>query len=159
VIADLSLNFTERQVLLCGYTLERVEHDYGLDRLLFTYDADGYDESGVVFVQVKATDALKLRSGGREIAFRVARMDAELWREETFPVILIVYDAQADVAYWLYVQAYFERLPAHRRELRGQTVTLYIPRTNVLDPQAVRRFRQFKKNVQAQGRGVIRHYE
>jgi hypothetical protein len=41
VIADLSVNFVERQVLLCGYTVERVWHDYGYDLFLFTYNARG----------------------------------------------------------------------------------------------------------------------
>jgi hypothetical protein len=31
VIADLAVNHVERQVLLCGFTLERIVHDYGLD--------------------------------------------------------------------------------------------------------------------------------
>ena len=29
VIADLAVNHVERQALLCGFTIERVVHDYG----------------------------------------------------------------------------------------------------------------------------------
>ncbi len=37
--------------------------------------------------------------------------DLELWLREPVPYILIVYDAQSDVAYWLYVM----RLAATRK--------------------------------------------
>ena len=46
VIADLSVNFVERQVLLCGHTVERVRADYGYDLLLSTYDPKGEVETG-----------------------------------------------------------------------------------------------------------------
>src|SRR5262249_11030256 len=59
VIADLGVNFVERQALLCGYTVEKIVHDYGYDLLLFTFDAKGYVENGFVFLQVKATDSLQ----------------------------------------------------------------------------------------------------
>src|SRR5262249_54094421 len=41
IVADLAVNHVERQVLLCGYTVERIAHDYGLDLILFTYTAAG----------------------------------------------------------------------------------------------------------------------
>ena len=158
VIADLSINFVERQVLLCGNTVERIQRDYGLDLILFTYDAEGLEERGPVFLQVKATDAPATRSGGDKIAVRVERADLRSWLDETMPVILVAYDARADAAYWLYVQAFFERQPARRKKW-GATVTLYVSRSNVLDGDAVRRFRRFKDDVRAQSRGVIRHHE
>jgi hypothetical protein len=45
IIADLSANHIERHVLLCGHTVERVIHDYGVDLLLNTYTADGEMET------------------------------------------------------------------------------------------------------------------
>ena len=39
MIADLSANHVEKQALLCGFSVERVRHDYGIDLILFTYDA------------------------------------------------------------------------------------------------------------------------
>lgn len=45
VIANLGVNFVERQALLCGFSVERVVHDYGTDLLLFTYDNDGSTET------------------------------------------------------------------------------------------------------------------
>jgi hypothetical protein len=79
VIADLSVNHVERHVLLCGYTLERVLHDYGLDLFLVTYNADGETEPGQVLLQLKATDALKTVSSGRVVAQRIERGDVRSW--------------------------------------------------------------------------------
>jgi hypothetical protein len=44
IIADLSINHVERYVLLCGYSVERVEHDYGIDLVIFTYDANDKED-------------------------------------------------------------------------------------------------------------------
>ena len=117
VIADLSINHTERPILLCGHTLEGFRNDYGLDLMMFTYDTTGAVEEDVVFFQVKATDILKVRADGQSLPFRVQCADIEFWLRHTFPVILIVYDARADRAYWLYVQAYFRQLAS--RAQRG----------------------------------------
>jgi len=48
IIADLSVNHVERYVLLCGYSVERVEYDYGFDLVIFTYDANGEIENGQI---------------------------------------------------------------------------------------------------------------
>jgi hypothetical protein len=31
VLADRGVNYVERQVLLCGFSVNRLEHDYGYD--------------------------------------------------------------------------------------------------------------------------------
>jgi hypothetical protein len=49
------------------------------------------------------------------------------------PVILVVYDAQADIAYWLYVQAYFAGLPKFNPRTGSESITVHIPRSNVLN--------------------------
>lgn len=47
VIADLSANHVERHALLCGYSVERCLHDYGIDLVITTYDTQGNVENGV----------------------------------------------------------------------------------------------------------------
>src|SRR4051812_19570800 len=56
IIGDLAINHAERQGLLCGFSLERILHDYGLDLILFTYNSGGELEDGCIFLQVKATE-------------------------------------------------------------------------------------------------------
>ena len=41
------------------------------------------------------------------ISFRVQRADLERWLEETMPVLLILYDAKSETAYWNYIQAHY----------------------------------------------------
>jgi hypothetical protein len=61
-------------------------------------------------------------------------------------VILIVYDAKKDVAYWLYVQAYFQGQADFNLIGIKDQITVHIPRGNVLDRKAVRRFAPFETN-------------
>ncbi len=159
VIADLSVNHVERHVLTCGFSADRVEHDYGYDLVMHSYNEYGEIESGFVFIQVKATDSLQFLADAETISFPLDRRDVALWLEELEPVILIVYDAQHDVAYWLYVQAYFERLAQLSSVLEnsGNTVTVHFERSRVLDADAIRGFARFRDRVHRQGREVIRH--
>ena len=104
VLADLSVNHAERHVLLRGFAVNRLEKDYGLDLMMFTYNERGEIENGHVFIQLKATDALNLLEDGETISCRVELADIQLWQRESMPVILVIYDGRKDRAYWLYVQ-------------------------------------------------------
>ena len=157
VIADLSINHVERIVLRCGYTVERFWHDYGFDLLLNTYDNNGEYENGDVCLQVKATDIWKQSSRGR-LTWRLEWAHLRHWLNEPMPVVLIVYNAPQDEAYWLYVQHYFEmqRLRVARDR---ETTTVKIPTENQLNENAVRQFARFRDRVLSQAQGVIRHHE
>jgi hypothetical protein len=158
IIADLSVNHVERQALLCGYSVERHTHDYGIDLVLFTYDGNGEIENGEVLLQLKATDHLKTVSSGQQVAFRLERADVLAWLREPMPVILAVYDAVAEVAYWLYVQAYFSQRGQPVLKRGSSTVTVHLPRTNMLDQAAIRRFALFRDRILAQT-GQVQHHE
>ena len=73
VIADLAVHHVEGHVLRCGFTVERVVHDYGVDLYLTTYNAAGEVESGLVLLQLKATDHLRRTADGTAILFRIER--------------------------------------------------------------------------------------
>jgi hypothetical protein len=88
-IADLSVHHAERHVLVCGYTAERRFHDYGLDLLVYTYNADGEVEPGEIHLQLKATDHLKVVASGTMIAQRLERRDVAAWLRQLMPVILV----------------------------------------------------------------------
>lgn len=150
VTADLSVNHVERHVLLCGCTVERFWHDYGYDLLLTSYNANGEVENGDVRLQVKATDFLRYRRDGQSFSFRVEAVDLRLWLREIAPVILIVYDALREDAYWLYVQAYFESLADFDLSRVEGSVTVPVPILNKLDAGAVRRFALFRDAISDQ---------
>ena len=157
IIADLCVNHVERYVLLCGYSAERVEHDYGFDLVISTYDRNGEIENGYIYAQLKATDSLKLLADGEMISFTLSRSDLELWLGEPMPSILIVYDAQQDIAYWLYLQAYFEAMVNFDLSRVGATVTVNISKKNIVNSEAIAKFARYKEKIVRQIQGVIRH--
>ncbi len=156
VIADLSAHCVEGFILRCGFTAERVVHDYGIDLYMTTYNNRGEVENDFVLFQLKATDRLKRIEDPSAIVCQLERADLDWWLLETFPVVLIVYDAQADCAYWLYVQAHFQGNSGLLAK-RTKFITVHLPLANVLDEQAVRRFAAAKAFVQAQTKGVRHH--
>src|SRR6266568_4321283 len=109
VIADLSINHVERQALLCGFVVERQVHDYGIDLDLYTFTRTGEVEPGAILLQMKASDRVLARPHQSTLTFRIARRDLVSWLAQPLPVILIIYDARKEKAYWLYVQSYFRR--------------------------------------------------
>jgi hypothetical protein len=148
VLADLSANHVERFALRCGYAIDRVYHDYGLDLALFTFDQQGYLESGVVWLQLKATDHLKRARDGNSVLIRLERRDVLSWMTEVYPVILVLYDGVEDRAYWLSIQDYFADTQVFAK-MRGKTVTVPLPIANVMSEAACRQFAQSKAAILA----------
>lgn len=157
IISDLAANHVEHKALLCGYSVDKTTHDYGIDLNLYTYSQNGEIENGCVFIQLKATDNPKYSVDNTFISFSIDRADLESWLDEPLPVVLIVYDAQIDKAYWIYVQRYFEALTDFNLETIGQTYTIRIDIDQVVTEEAIRRFASFKDNILAQVDGVIKH--
>ena len=158
IIADMSANHVERHILSCGFSAEIIRHDYGIDMTVSFYDHRGQPQNGTVYLQLKATDNLRLRDNGNITTYKVDCRDLDYWLREPSPVILVVYDTINDRAYWLYVQAHFEseiaRLPS-----KGQKVfTVMIPTKNVVNQAAIRRFQGYNQDVIEQT-GQIQHHD
>lgn len=158
ILEDLSRNHIEHYAYRLGYSTERVEHDYGIDMMLFTYDENGQAENGYLAIQLKGTDSLATLQNGK-IPVPLERAHLATWMAEPCPVILVFYHAPSDTAYWLYIQAYFAGLPNGSRPRGGKTVTVHIPQQNLVDEAAVRQFRQLKQAILRQVKGVIRHVQ
>src|ERR1017187_1853198 len=153
VLADLSINCVERQVLLCGCSVQRIYSDYGYDLIMSTFNVNGEIEAGVIFFQVKATDNLPLLADGETVSWVVSRRDLLLWVSEAFPVILVVYDGRRDRAFWLHLQAYFADRPPADLFLAGKTINVHLPVTNRLNRRSVQRIVQTKNALQSQLQG------
>jgi Domain of unknown function (DUF4365) len=138
IIADLSVNYVEKCVLLCGWTIQRMTHDYGIDLLMTTFNRSGEIETGEVRFQLKATDSLETVSRRNAIAIRVEWRDVIYWLNERMPVILVVYDAKKDRAWWLNVQANVREESIRKRRATPIRLTLHLPLGNVLNPAAIR---------------------
>lgn len=157
VIADLSANHVERHALLCGFAVERIRQDYGIDLQVQTFDRRGEIENGRLLFQLKATDHLKVVAGGSAVSCRVQRADLGFWLGELMPVLLVLYDARNEVAYWLYVQAHFEGQTVFDLPRAGDRVTVLIPRVQVLDTAVMRRIARRKNAIIAQAERRVRH--
>jgi uncharacterized protein DUF4365 len=147
IIADMSLHYLAYRVARCGYTFRAEVADYGYDGYIVTFDGDGLVENGNIFVQLKATDKLKVSASGSEIKFRISKRDIRHWQDEPFPVYLIVYDAQMRRAYWLYLQHYFEATGIRAEKLTNDSLTLRIPARNVVNLAAIKRWRRNKEQA------------
>ena len=66
------------------------------------------------------------------------------------PVVLVIYDASKDVAYWLHVQDYFARQSGFKPKAGNHTVTVRIPKTQVLNPAGVRHIAMIRDHLDAQ---------
>jgi len=158
IIADLSVNCVERLILRQGHAVQGVEKDYGYDLQMFTFE-NGAFENGYVYMQLKATDELKVLQGGDAISFTLGRADINLWRQELMPVFLVVWDARQEVGYWLYMQAYLNRIKANTL-LPGQaTLTVRLSKANILDEASVEKFRQYKNGIQRELEKMVDHHD
>ena len=156
----MSTNHVERHVLACGFSVERIRNDYGFDLFLFLYDRWGHVKPGRVSLQLKATDRIELRDAATTVACGIDLRDLRLWLETPEPVVLILYDAAKDRAFWLYVQSHFAG-DVGRRALAqaGSTITVRIPMTHRVGPAAIRTFEKFSDALRGQQRDIIRYHE
>jgi hypothetical protein len=154
VIADLSVNHVERQALLAGFAVQRIVRDYGIDLFIATYNSSGEVENGEIRIQLKATDKPNWSRNHEAIAVRIGQGDFRHWLLEPMPVILAIYDAPNDVAYWLYIQAFFEKEGSVDFDTAGATMTVRVPHVNVLTPSAVRQFAVYRNSILTQMEGL-----
>jgi hypothetical protein len=142
VIADLSVNFLERVILEEGHTVQRIISDYGYDLVMMTFDEKGYSEPGLIYFQLKASDFLETQKGN--FTYDIDIKHYNLWKDESLPVILVLFDPSKRRAYWLHVQSYFK--DHSRRPKRGtKTVRIWIPLRNVVNQHSVARMRAMKQ--------------
>src|SRR5687768_16463419 len=104
IVADLSVNYLERFILLRGWTGQTVHGDYGIDLVMNTFDKGGRIENGVVKFQLKATDSLRVVARKQSVAVRLDWRDVIYWLNEWMPVIAVIYDAKQDRAWWVFLQ-------------------------------------------------------
>jgi hypothetical protein len=147
VIADLSVNHVERQALLCGFTVERVRFDYGIDLIVHTHNRRGEIENGRILFQVKASDRIRLSRDKGLMFCRLDRADIHYWLGETMPVILVQYDARKELACWLHIQEHARNSGITNSAKGVRQLTLAIPFGNQFDRNAMRMIAQTKNKI------------
>jgi hypothetical protein len=148
VIGDLALNHVERIALRCGFAVVRtLGSDYGIDLHVNTFDPYGQIEFGEILIQVKSTDRLPILGDGATISYTVATADLAYWKGENEPVILVIYDAVSDKAYWLDVQVWANRRRSESSDWRTKTVQIRIPLASRFTIRAMRGLQRRKNEL------------
>ncbi len=155
VIADMSLHFLAYKVASCSFTPEPTSADYGYDLSIFTFDALGQYENGNIFVQLKATDHLRVDPKSGNIVFRIGKRDVLTWEGEPFPVYLVVFDARREKAYAVNLQRYFVQRGITATTMTKKSIDVRLPKVEI-DRSAIEGWRNEKNIILAQMGAVTR---
>lgn len=157
IIADLSVNHIEYYALKCGFSVERIEADYGYDLQLYSYNDAGELENGLIYLQLKATDHIERYQRAIKLAYPFESAHLNLWIDEPMPVILVLFDVQSERAYWVYLQALMEA-QTNTLMMQQQTFTIDFQSTNIVNQQAIKTWQRYKERVLVQLNGSIQHH-
>jgi Domain of unknown function (DUF4365) len=145
IIEDLGFNHVERQVLLAGYTLQNVRDDYGYDGYIQTFNENGEIEQSFILMQLKSTDNLQKSENGDKILFDLSVRDLELWLSVREVMVLIIYDALNEKAFFIEMKDYFEKNIASLKNVR-KFVRIYISTKNILTQNSIFELRKIKND-------------
>ena len=108
IIEGSGLNHIERQIVLSGNVLRRfLDNDYGYDGMIETFNELGETQNQAFMIQLKSTDNIQLSPHKQGFIVDLSKRDLELWLKASYPVLLMLYDAQKEVAYFTDLQTYF----------------------------------------------------
>ena len=136
IIEDLSFNHIEKQILLAGFTMDRNPHDYGIDGYIQTFKPTGEINRKTIDFQLKSTDHIQYMEKRKALAFDLSIVDLEFWLSIERPVLLILYDAQKEIAYYIDLAIYFQKNRKSLAEI-NKFVRVYLPVHQIFNPQAV----------------------
>jgi Domain of unknown function (DUF4365) len=150
IIADMSESHLDTIVHECGFTIEHFRKDYGYDAFIKFFDDNGQFENGEAYVQLKATDKIRKSADGQSVLYTIATRDIKLWEDGFMPMYLVLYDAVAKVAYWVYLQQYLERNRIRAASLTKNSKTIRINVKNILSVASVKSWKQDKDKAMKQ---------
>ena len=140
LIEDLGFNHIERQILYAGHVIQRfTQNDYGYDGIVYTFKQTSEISTFTFHIQLKSTDQIKLTKSSKTISFDLSKRDLELWLFSTTELLLVLYDAQNENAYYVDLQAYFREKGIAFNNIR-KFVRVNIPIDNAFTPQAINKF-------------------
>jgi hypothetical protein len=146
VIEDLGFNHIEKQILLAGFVQRRYySSDYGYDGCIDTFSDLGEIENLSIMFQLKSTDNLVLSNQKKGYIFDLDKRDLELWLSDIRPVILILFDAPKEIAYFINLQTYFQE---NRKDLANvrKFVRVYLPQTAIFDTMSIKELKKTLNN-------------
>jgi Domain of unknown function (DUF4365) len=144
IIEGLGLNHIERQILLSGNVLRRFsDNDYGYDGMIETFNELGERQNQLIMIQLKSTDVIKQSHQNDGFIVDLSRRDLELWLKNDLLVLIILYDAQEEVAYFTDLQTYFNENRLSLKNVR-KFVRIYLPPQPIFDKIAIQELQKSK---------------
>jgi Domain of unknown function (DUF4365) len=144
IIEDLGFNHIERQILYAGFTVQRYTvNDYGYDGLFHTFNELGEIERGMIHFQLKSTDSIQFSASKNAFSFDLSERDLELWLLNANKMLLILYDAQLEKAYFEDIQLYFKNNAIKFKKER-KSVRIFIAAEKIFNSEAVKNLRLSK---------------
>ena len=121
VIADLSRVHTELIFVESGLTVAQITPDYSDDLIVRYYDENGLIEPWISMIQLKASERI---SGDATFIFLdLDARDVRHWLQTSWPVYIVIFEAESKTLFHAYVQEYFSSVgiisfPRGRRTIR-----------------------------------------
>jgi Domain of unknown function (DUF4365) len=146
IIEDLGFNHVERHILLAGFILRRFSHnDYGYDGMIDTFNEQGEAQSLSFMIQLKSTDNIQKSLESETFSFDLSKRDLELWLSCANPVMLVLFDAQEEISYYIDLQSYFKKNRILLENVR-KFVRVYFPFTSVFNTSCIQSLYNFFQN-------------
>jgi Domain of unknown function (DUF4365) len=145
IIEDLGFNHIERHILYAGNILRRYsQNDYGYDGKIDTFNEQGEAQNQSFMIQLKSTDNVQLSEQHKGYIVDLSKRDLELWLDSFYPVLLILFDAQNEIAYYTDLQTYFEKNRIFLKNVR-KFVRVYCSTEAVFDKTAIHNLQKIYK--------------
>ncbi|MDQ3842888.1 MAG: DUF4365 domain-containing protein, partial [Bacteroidota bacterium] len=80
------------------------------------------------------------------VTFDVDTRDLNLWLNQFDPVLLVIYDAQNDKAYWLDIQEYFKSITLSKKQKAQKSFRVHVSRTNKVNIRSMKKIAQIKND-------------
>ena len=95
---------------------------------------------------MKSTDNLTPTKDKQFLVLDVSKRDLELWCSSDVPVILALYDAQREIAYYVDIVEYFRKDGVNLEKIR-KFVRIKMPLNNVFTTEVVTKLRHIKNQI------------
>jgi Domain of unknown function (DUF4365) len=143
-IEDLGFNHVERHILNANFVVYRYSHnDYGNDGQISLFNEKGKYENGKINFQLKSTDRIDYSISRKSFVFDLDVRDLKSWLFDTTLMLLMLYDAHKEVAFYLDLQDYFKKKGIKIKET-AKFVRVLIPKANLFTTEVIQEIRLTK---------------
>ena len=145
IVEDLALNHIEKQILLSGNILKRRgDMNYGYDGAIQTFDEEGRINNLSLMILLTSTDLVQLSPKKVGFVVDLSKQDLEHWLNTEMPVLIILYDAQKDIAYFTDLQTYFNENRHLLKNVR-KFVKIFLSPKSVFNNEAIQELQKIFK--------------